>query len=244
MNLFLWLACAAFAQGDLPQPAAVPMELPREERARLAKRRVEIVKDRKRLQDDIDGQRRRCRHVEVGNAADTVLCEKWSGRLGHEDDDYSAELVAFQKSLDAAQAAVHRAGIFDCAVAQACRQADSIGTEGRALSRQLREDFRRVLAELRDVPPSGEADADKEFTGGPDHIAKDKAGERQVVVRVSVRRREKNGEVHLDVQSSITGNGVPEQASQNVIILDASGTVISKDVSGAAEACLKAERSQ
>ncbi|MFA6091621.1 MAG: hypothetical protein WCU88_00035 [Elusimicrobiota bacterium] len=126
----------------------------------------------------------------------------------------------------------------DCAVSEVYGQAEGMGEEGRGLARQLRQDLRAILADLRAQPPSGTQDAHKIFSSGRDYIAKDKERQEQLIVKVLVQRDEKTGELHIDVQSSALRGAHPEQTAQNLIYLDAKGTVIRKEVSPAAEACL------
>ncbi len=136
------------------------------------------------------------------------------------------------------EAAERRSKALGCALAEAARDAEASGPAGKALSAEIKEDVREVLEELKAQPPSGREGDSKVFTTGKDYVVKDPSGEGQTLVRVTVVRDEKSGDLTLDVMSSVGGDGRPEAVSQNIIILDPAGNVKSKETSPAAQACL------
>lgn len=137
-------------------------------------------------------------------------------------------------------AARRRTKALGCAAAEVSRLAGSAGPEGAKLSAELNEEIAKILADLKANPASGDDKDEVVFTSGRDYAAKDAAGERQLIVHLTVVRAEKTGEVRIGVQSSITGTDGKEQAGQDIIHLDSSGTVTAKEVSASTEACLGA----
>lgn len=143
--------------------------------------------------------------------------------------------------LPANEAAARRRTIaFSCAAAEVGRLAGSAGPDGEKLKAELGDEIAKILADLKANPPSGSDKDEVVFTSGRDYAAKDAAGERQLIVHLTVVRTEKTGEVRIGVQSSITGTDGKEQAGQDIIHLDSSGAVTEKEVSASTEACLDA----
>lgn len=227
MRLLLLLACAAFAQADLPSPPPVPGGLPPKESSRLEKRRRKVLTHRGRLQDEIGSQQRRCGRVDTADAAQTERCGAWRARLEGEYARYSGELDGFTASSDEALGAARRSKAAECAVPEALMDAE------------LREGLARALAELRGTPASGGKGAVRVVTGGRDHASKDRSGEHQALVRLTLQRDEETGALHIDAQSSVKAPGAPERGVQNILVLGPSGKVDSQEVSDAAAACLK-----
>lgn len=161
----------------------------------------------------------------------------WEARCNPSGSVEHTAAVTAPSPADAADE--RRTKVLGCAIAEAARDAAAAGPEGQALAAEVKADIRQVLAELKARPPSGRDGDTKVFTTGKDYVVKGPAGEGQTVVRVTVVRDEKSGDLSVDVMSSVGGDGRPEAASQNIIALDPEGNVKSKETSAAAEACLK-----
>jgi hypothetical protein len=164
--------------------------------------------------------------------------ENWEARCNPNGSVERTAAVTAPSPADAA--AGRREKAFGCALAEAARDAEARGPEGKALAAEVREDLRRVLEELKAQPPSGREGDSRVFTSGKDYLVKDPSGEGQTVVRVTVVRDEKTGDLSVDVMSSVGGEGRPEAASQNIIQLDPAGNVKAQETSPAAQACLEA----
>jgi len=141
-------------------------------------------------------------------------------------------------SLPPDPAVAKREKAAECAVTDALRHAAESGPQGKALASEIQAELAKVLAELRATAPSGKEGEVKVFTSGKDYVAKDAAGERQVLVKVTVQRDEKTGEVHVDAMTSVSGPGTPEKTEQNILVLDAAGDVAQKELSLSAAACV------
>jgi len=135
----------------------------------------------------------------------------------------------------------------DCAVNsvlaeyKAARGSDSIDAES------LRADLATIKNILR-IPPSGKKGSHQVQTISLSQQSAVKAGEKQVVGSILVVRNEETGEVKIDVSQSVkkdtsvlasnSANSIPAIESQNIIVLDRTGKILDKEVTGSVSKCL------
>jgi len=105
-NLLAWIAVVvllapapALSAAQLPQPVAVPGDLPARERSSLNATRDALVLRAEKLQREIDDQRRGCGDVDPDDAATIASCKEWSRRIVAEYTAYSGAVDAFKASV-------------------------------------------------------------------------------------------------------------------------------------------------
>ncbi len=105
-NLLAWIAAlvlllpaAPLSAAPLPQPVAVPDDLPGQVRSSLDAHRAALVARADKLQREIDGQRGRCGDVDPDDAATIASCKEWGRKIVAEYTAYSGAVDEFKASV-------------------------------------------------------------------------------------------------------------------------------------------------